>query len=81
MKTNIFAVSLALALACTSTVASAGCAKGAIVGGVAGHVAGHHGLLGAGAGCLIGNHMSKKKARQQAAQAQTAPQATTTRTK
>jgi hypothetical protein len=30
--------------------------KGAVIGGVAGHFAGHHGLLGAGAGCVIGHH-------------------------
>jgi hypothetical protein len=34
------------------------------VGGVAGHYAGHHGLLGAGAGCLIGRHCENKHARQ-----------------
>jgi hypothetical protein len=33
-----------------------GCLKGAVIGGVAGHFAGHHGLLGAGAGCVIGHH-------------------------
>jgi len=44
---------------------AAGCLKGAAVGGVAGHFAGHHGLLGAGAGCLIGRHSANKKARQE----------------
>jgi hypothetical protein len=43
---------------------AAGCIKGAVVGGVAGHFAGHHGVLGAGAGCLIGRHHANKKARQ-----------------
>jgi hypothetical protein len=44
---------------------AAGCLKGAMVGGTAGHFAGHHGLLGAGAGCLVGRHQANKKARQQ----------------
>lgn len=43
---------------------AAGCLKGAVVGGIAGHYAGHHGLLGAGAGCLIGRHHANKKAEQ-----------------
>jgi hypothetical protein len=43
---------------------AAGCLKGAVVGGVAGHYAGNHGLLGAGAGCLVGRHYAKKHARQ-----------------
>jgi hypothetical protein len=51
---------------------AAGCAKGAVVGGVAGHVAGHHGVLGAGAGCVIGHHeASKKQERSQQANADT----------
>jgi hypothetical protein len=44
---------------------AAGCLKGAVVGGVAGHYAGNHGLLGAGAGCLVGRHYAKKHARQE----------------
>ena len=44
---------------------AAGCLKGAVVGGIAGHYAGHHGLLGAGAGCLVGRHYANKHARQQ----------------
>jgi hypothetical protein len=44
---------------------AAGCLKGAVVGGVAGHYAGNHGLLGAGAGCLLGRHYAKKHARQE----------------
>ena len=39
-----------------------------VIGGVAGHYAGHHGLLGAGAGCVIGHHEAKKHAREHAAQ-------------
>ena len=46
--------------------AAKGCIKGAIVGGVAGHYAGHHGLLGAGAGCVIGRHEANKHARERA---------------
>jgi hypothetical protein len=38
--------------------------KGAVIGGVAGHYAGHHGLLGAGAGCIIGHHEANKHARE-----------------
>src|ERR1700692_810391 len=49
---------------------AAGCLKGAAVGGVAGHYAGHHGVLGAGAGCVIGHHEASKHARQQARQNQ-----------
>jgi len=44
---------------------AAGCLKGAVVGGIAGHYAGHHGLLGAGAGCLVGRHYANKHARQE----------------
>ena len=47
-----------------STASAAGCVKGAVVGGVAGHFAGHHGLLGAGAGCLVGRHYAHKHARE-----------------
>src|SRR6202035_5869166 len=54
-----------LAAGLSSTPATAkGCIKGAIAGGVAGHYAGHHGLLGAGAGCVIGHHMANKQARE-----------------
>lgn len=69
MKLRTASLSLALmfSLASVSTVSNAGCLAGAAVGGVAGHVAGHHSVLGAAAGCAVGHHMSKKKARQQAA--------------
>ena len=49
---------------------AAGCLKGAAVGGVAGHFAGHHGVLGAGAGCVIGHHEAAKHAREKAQQQQ-----------
>ena len=63
-------VALAItAVASRSTPApAAGGRKGAVIGGVAGHYAGHHGLLGAGAGCVIGHHEAKKHAREHAAQ-------------
>src|ERR1700724_706884 len=49
---------------------AADCLKGAAVGGVAGHYAGHHGVLGAGAGCVIGHHEATKHAREKALQQQ-----------
>ena len=48
----------------------AGCLKGAAVGGLAGHVAGHHGVIGAGAGCIIGHHEASKQAKEKAQQQQ-----------
>jgi hypothetical protein len=47
---------------------AAGCLKGAAVGGLAGHLAGHHGVLGAGAGCVIGHHEANKQGHQQSTQ-------------
>jgi hypothetical protein len=73
MKRNLMSAVLALALMgdlMSSAANAAGCLKGAAVGGVAGHVAGHHGVLGAGAGCVIGHHEANKHARQQATQNQ-----------
>jgi hypothetical protein len=59
-------LALIMALSIASPAANAaGCLKGAVVGGVAGHYAGNHGLLGAGAGCLIGRHYANKHAREQ----------------
>ena len=64
----------AVALALTAVTLSptpapaAGCLKGAAIGGVAGHYAGHHGLLGAGAGCVIGRHEANKHARERTEQ-------------
>ena len=64
-------LALAVMAGITSSAAkAAGCLKGAAVGGVAGHFAGHHGVLGAGAGCVIGHHEASKHARQQATQNQ-----------
>jgi hypothetical protein len=52
-------------LGSSNPAAAKGCVRGAFVGGVAGHYAGHHGLLGAAAGCLVGRHEAKKRARMQ----------------
>ena len=68
MKTAIFTLALVSSLTVFSQAAEAkGCLKGAAIGGVGGHVAGGHGLIGAGAGCLVGRHMANKKAKQEAA--------------
>jgi hypothetical protein len=68
MKSILLPAAFAVAvtgLALSSTSAPArGCLKGAVIGGVAGHFAGHHGLLGAGAGCVIGHHEASKHARE-----------------
>ena len=63
MKSAIVAAAAILAaVGLSSGAANAeGCVKGAVIGGVAGHVAGHHGLLGAGAGCLIGRHEANRR--------------------
>ena len=62
MRKLVYSIA-ALALLGSVGTASAGCLAGAAAGGVAGHMAGHHGLLGAAAGCAIGHHMAKKKAK------------------
>jgi hypothetical protein len=62
----ILAVPLLVAGLVGGPAHAAGCLKGAVVGGVAGHFAGHHGLLGAGAGCVIGHHEATKHARENA---------------
>ena len=67
MKEVMFFAVLALAAGITSADAK-GCIKGALVGGVAGHYTVHHGFLGAAAGCLIGRHEAKKRARFQQTQ-------------
>jgi hypothetical protein len=64
MKSMIVAAAAILAIVGSSSgsaSASDGCAKGAVIGGVVGHVVGHHGLLGAGAGCLIGRHEANRR--------------------
>lgn len=65
MKHPVLALALVSSLTLFSHAAEAkGRLKGAAVGGVGGH-----GLLGAGAGCLVGRHMANKKAKQEFAQA------------
>jgi hypothetical protein len=57
MKSALIAAAvIASATILCGAAQAAGCLKGAVVGGIAGHYAGHHGLLGAGAGCLVGKH-------------------------
>ncbi len=64
MKSMIITAAAILAtVGLSSSPANAeGCVKGAVIGGVAGHFAAHHGLLGAGAGCLIGRHEANRPA-------------------
>jgi hypothetical protein len=68
MKAFLIPAALAVAAAgffmSPAPVLAKGCVKGAVIGGAAGHFAGHHGLLGAGAGCIIGHHEAKKHARE-----------------
>jgi hypothetical protein len=66
MKSMIVAAAAILAgigLSSGPADAGDGCVKGAVIGGVVGHVVGHHGLLGAGAGCVIGRHESNRRDR------------------
>ena len=73
MKFILLPAALAFFMAAGWVVApaqAAGCLKGAAVGGVAGHLAGHHGVLGAGAGCVIGHHEATKRAKENAQQQQ-----------
>jgi hypothetical protein len=44
-----------------------GCVKGAAAGAVGGHLLHHHGVIGAAAGCAIGHHHAKVKAKEQPA--------------
>jgi hypothetical protein len=63
MKYMLLPATLALLMGWIAAPAqAAGCLKGAAVGGIAGHYAGHHGVLGAGAGCVIGHHEATKHA-------------------
>src|SRR6266481_4477667 len=59
-----FAVAITGFMADATPASARGCLKGTVVGGVAGHFAGHHGLLGAGAGCVIGHHEANQHARE-----------------
>ena len=66
MKLIVGTAAILVTLVAAPTVHAKGCIKGAVVGGVAGHYAGHHGVLGAAAGCVIGRHEAKKRAREDA---------------
>jgi hypothetical protein len=71
MKSMLMLAALAFALTAGASLPSAqaaGCLKGVAAGGVAGHFAAHHGVLGAGAGCVIGHHEANKHGRQQQTQ-------------
>lgn len=74
MKTKVITAAAVLGItALTSLPApanAAGCLKGALIGGLAGHFAGH-GILGAGAGCLVGRHYANRTPRTQMTQSQT----------
>ena len=64
---SLAAAVLALIMMSAGPANAKGCLKGAVVGGVAGHYAAHHGWLGAAAGCIIGRHEAKKRARMERA--------------
>lgn len=57
-----------------------GCLKGAAVGGVAGHFLGKHPILGAGAGCIVGQHIAKKNKEKEIQAQSSANQATSSST-
>lgn len=63
MKILVGCAAVLFVLAPVTSADAKGCIKGAVVGGAAGHYAGHHGLLGAAAGCVIGRHEAKKRAK------------------
>jgi hypothetical protein len=65
MKAIIGCAAAILALATVTPAGAKGCIKGALMGGVAAHYAAHHGLIGAAAGCVIGRHEAKERARLQ----------------
>ena len=76
MKFRLLPATVAVLMAAGGIAApgqAAGCLKGAAIGGVAGHYAGHHGVLGAGAGCVIGHHEANKRAREKSQQQQQGP--------
>lgn len=74
MKAKAIAVAAVIGVAALGSWSppanAAGCLKGAIIGGLAGHFA-RHGLLGAGAGCLVGRHYANRTVRQDMRQTQT----------
>ena len=76
MKFRLLPATVAVLMAAggiAAPVQAAGCLKGAAIGGVAGHYAGHHGVLGAGAGCVIGHHEANKRTREKSQQQQQGP--------
>jgi hypothetical protein len=52
-------LSVAAAAGISGPAQAKGCLKGAAVGGLAGHMV-NHGVLGAGAGCVVGHHEANK---------------------
>jgi hypothetical protein len=74
MRTKAIAVAAVLGVAALGSWSppanAAGCLKGALIGGLAGHFAGH-GIMGAGAGCLVGRHYANRAPRTQMTQSQT----------
>jgi uncharacterized protein YcfJ len=74
MKTKVITAAAVLGITALASLPApanaAGCLKGALIGGVAGHFAGH-GILGAGAGCLVGRHYANRTPRTQMTQSQT----------
>lgn len=64
MRAILIPASLAVALLASvaaTPAEAAGCLKGAAIGAVAGHFLGGHGLLGAGAGCVVGRTNSNRQ--------------------
>lgn len=58
-------------LALTEEASAAGCLKGGAAGGVAGYFVGNNrAVLGAAGGCVVGRHVAKKKAKEDAARAE-----------
>jgi len=74
MKTKVITAAAVLGITALASLPApanaAGCLKGALIGGLAGHFAGH-GILGAGAGCLVGRHYANRAPRTQMTQSQT----------
>lgn len=71
MKSRIVTAAVALVLAGASLGANAlgrnekGCLVGGVGGGVAGHFLGDHPVLGAAAGCAIGNYVARDQAKKE----------------
>ena len=63
MKPLTIFIAIAALTAVATPADAKGCLKGAVVGGVAGHYAGHHGVVGAIAGCAYARHRAKEQDR------------------